>query len=121
MVLLLVVAFLPFPTRLLAQFHWADDGGRIAATAYGLTLLAAVLLLWMLWRSAVRAHLIRPDADDRDIRLLTQRLTPSFAVYVVLIIAGTICPVVAAFGYLVVALYLLLPISVGRRPGRLRP
>src|SRR5262249_55503189 len=55
LVLLLVVSFLPFPTRLLAQYLGADDPERVAVTIYGLTLLAAVSLLSLLWRYAVRA------------------------------------------------------------------
>jgi uncharacterized membrane protein len=115
LVLLLVVAFLPFPTSLLAQHTTRADGGRVATTAYGLTLLLAALLLSALWRTALRTNLIGPDTDDAEVRLVTRRLTPSVAGYLVLIAVGTIWPVVAAFGYLVVAVYLLLPITSGRR------
>jgi hypothetical protein len=47
----------------------------------------------VLWRYAIREHLVRPDADDEEVQLLTQRLTPGLAGYLVLIIAGLFCPV----------------------------
>jgi len=64
-------------------------------------------LLLVLWRYAVLAHLVRPDAADEEIQLLTQRLTPGLAGYPILIIAGLFLPVIAVIGYLIIALYLL--------------
>jgi uncharacterized membrane protein len=39
LLLLLVVAFIPFPTRLLAEYSGAGDAARVATTVYGITLL----------------------------------------------------------------------------------
>jgi uncharacterized membrane protein len=44
--LLLVVSFLPFPTKLLAENLRSRDGERVAATIYGVTLLGAMLLIF---------------------------------------------------------------------------
>lgn len=47
--------------------------------------------------------------------LLTQRLTPGLAGYVVLIVVGLFYPVVAVFGYLVIAAFFLIPVRIRRR------
>ncbi len=109
LLLLLVVSFLPFPTRLFADYLGQDSPERVAVTFYGLTLLLASLMLWVLWRYAVRAGLVRPDLADEEIELLTQRLTPGLAGYLVLIAAGLFIPVLAVAGYLAIALYVIIP------------
>jgi hypothetical protein len=83
----------------------------VAATIYGITLLLTLTLLWTLWRYALRENLVRPDAGDEEIELLTQRLTPGLGGYLVLIIAGLFIPVIAVIGYLAIALFYILPIQ----------
>jgi uncharacterized membrane protein len=109
LLLLLVVAFLPFPTRLFADYIGHDTLERIAATFYGVTLLLTSTLLMVLWRYAVRKRLVRPDAADEEIDFLTQRLTPGLAGYLVLIALGLFFPIAAVVGYLAVALYYIVP------------
>ena len=110
LLLLLFVAFLPFPTRLFADYIGEDRPERVAATIYGIILLLTLTLLWTLWRYAVREGLVRPDADDEEVELLTQRLTPGLGGYLVLIVAGLFAPVIAVIGYLAVALFYILPV-----------
>ena len=88
LLLLLLVSFLPFPTRLLAEYISDDQGERIAITIYGVNLLLASVLLSVMWRYCIRAGLVRPDAADKDVEVLTKRLTPSVGGYVLLIVAG---------------------------------
>jgi len=110
LLLLLVVAFLPFPTRLFAEFLGKTSPERVAATIYGLSLLLASALLLVLWRYALRNRLVRPDAADEEVQFLTKRLTPGVTGYPVLIIAGLFIPVLAVAGYLAVALYYIIPL-----------
>jgi TMEM175 potassium channel family protein len=124
LLLLAFVAFLPFPTRLFADFIGKDQPERVAATIYGIFLLLSSTLLWVLWRYAVHAHLVRPDLADEEVQLLTQRLTPGLGGYVVLIVAGLFRPVIAVIGYLGIALFYIIPfrrigrINLFRRPQR---
>jgi uncharacterized membrane protein len=106
----MVVAFLPFPTRLLAEYIRQDRAERVATTIYGLTLFAAVILLSGLWRYAVQHQLIHPSADDADVRLMTHRLSPSLVAYIVLLVVGLFLPLVAIIGYLLIAVNLIIPI-----------
>ena len=117
LLLLLFVSFLPFPTRLVAQYLGARHNERVATTIYGITLLVAAFLLWVMWRYAVREGLVRPDADDVEISELTVRLTPGLSLTGVLIVLGLFLPEAAVVGYLVVALYFIIPLH--RRPSRI--
>ena len=116
LLLLLVVSLLPFPTRLLAEYIPSDRAERVAATIYGLMLLLTVSVLYVLWRYAVGQHLVRPDVADDELETLTRRLTPGLAGYVSLLILGLFLPVVAVFGYLLLALYILSPFRRRNRP-----
>jgi uncharacterized membrane protein len=105
LLLLLFVSFLPFPTRLVSEYVNTDQAERVAVTFYGLTLLTAGVLLSVVWRYALHARLVRPDAGDEEITLLTHRLTPGLVGYGLLIIVGLFSPVVAVIGYFLVALF----------------
>jgi len=109
LLLLLFVSFLPFPTRLVAEFIHQDKAERVAVTFYGIILLLSSVLLQVLWRYAVRAHLVRPDTADEEVELLTERLTPGLGAYVVLIVTGLFVPIVAVIGFLGIALYYIIP------------
>jgi uncharacterized membrane protein len=116
LLLLLFVSVLPFPTRLVSEFVTTTNRAeRVAVTFYGLTLLIAGSLLSALWRYALHARLIRPDADDDEITLLTNRLTPGLAGYALLLVVGLFAPVVAVIGYLAIAVFFLLPLHIHRR------
>jgi uncharacterized membrane protein len=116
LLLLLLIAFLPFPTRLFAAYIGKNGPERVAAPIYGISLLLTSTLLWVLWRYAVHAGLVRPDAADEEVQLLTQRLTPGLGGYVILIVAGFFVPIIAVAGYLAIALFYVIPT---RRPGRI--
>jgi uncharacterized membrane protein len=115
LLLLMVVAFLPFPTRLLAEYLGETDAARVGATIYGLTLLALVALLSALWRYAVSADLLRPDAENEEIRTLSNKLTPGLGGYVVMIVVGLFLPTVATLGYLALAILLIVPFGLSKR------
>jgi len=109
LLLLLFVSFLPFPTRLVAEYIHQDKAERVAVTFYGIVLLLSSTMLLVLWRYAVRAHLVRPDLADEEIELLTERLTPGLGAYLVLIVSGLFVPVIAVIGFLGIALYYIIP------------
>ncbi|MEU5222479.1 TMEM175 family protein [Streptomyces toyocaensis] len=114
LLLLLVVSFLPFPTKLLAEYIHEADAERVAATVYGINLLLAILMVSVTWRYAVRGHLVKPDMADEDVKTLTKRLTPTLGLYVVMILLGLFLPLAAVVGYLALALFILIPFSAIR-------
>lgn len=109
LLLLLLVSFLPFPTRLLSEYILERDAERVAVTVYGATLLAAVGLLAQGWRHALRAGLVRADVDAGSLDELTRRLTPGQAGYLVAITVGLFAPIAAVVIYGVLAMFLVLP------------
>ena len=114
LLLLLVVSFLPFPTRLVAEYVHESGAQRIATTVLGIDLLLAAVLVLVLWRYAVREQLVRPDLADEDIKTITKRLTPALVAYVVIIVLGLFLPVLAVLGYLAIAIYILVPFRAMR-------
>ena len=112
LLLLMVVSFIPFPTRLLAEYTGSVDSERFAATVYGITLLLASLLNTLLWRYAARAKLIKAEADNEEVRLLSSRLLPGVGLYAAIIAVGLVGPMAAVIGYLVIALFFLLPVPL---------
>src|SRR5262245_36947566 len=79
-VLLACIAFLPFPTRLVAE-HFRDDGVRAAALTYGLTNTAAAISFTLLWFYAARRHrLIAASADERVVSGLSRSYIPAIPI-----------------------------------------
>ncbi len=118
LLLLMLVSFLSFPTKLVGEYIRAEGSERVAVTLFGSNLLLIAAGLFILWRHAVKTSLVRPDAADDEVQILTDRLTPGLAGYLVLIALGLFLPLVAVFGYLAVALILILPFRFRRSPAR---
>jgi len=47
--------------------------------------------------------------------MITRKLTPGLAGYVVVIVLGLFLPVLAVFGYLLIAVYIVVPFGALRR------
>ena len=110
LLVLLLVSFLPFPTKLLAENLSTEDAEWVAVTVYGLNLLLAAVAVSALWQCAHRAGLVVASATDEDIRFLTRRLAPGLVGYLAIIALGILLPFVAVIGYLVIALFFLVPV-----------
>jgi uncharacterized membrane protein len=74
--LLACIAFLPFPTGLVAE-HFHDDGVRAAAITYGLTMTAAAICFASCWFYAATGNrLIAEGADERVVGDLSRSVIP---------------------------------------------
>ena len=103
--LLMAVAFLPFPTKLLAEAIHEPDAERAAVIFYGATLLATSLLLSALWGVIARdPELLKPEVSEQEINAILVAATPSLGFYVGVIVLAIFAPQAAAFGYLVIAI-----------------
>ncbi len=114
--LLLAVAFIPFPTRILAEFVRTDDG-RAAALLYGVTMIAMSASFLAVWLYAsVGRRLIRPDGDARTISGITRSFLPGLPIYTVATLTAFVSPEASAalFGLLAV-FYMLSSAFFGRR------
>jgi uncharacterized membrane protein len=104
--LLMAVAFLPFPTRLVAEaMHQPEGSERVAVIFYGASLLVISLLFSALWRAvASDRQLLKPEVSDAEVQAIGRAATPNIGFYLIVIALAILAPKVAAFGYLVVAL-----------------
>jgi uncharacterized membrane protein len=114
LLLLMLVSVLPFPTRLLGDYIGESDAQRIAVTVYGMNLFLVAVVVSLIWRYAVWQHLIRAEVADTDVKAITRRLTPGLAAYAVFIGTGLFFPVIAVFGYLVIAVCFIVPFAALR-------
>lgn len=74
--LLACIAFLPFPTGLVAE-HFRDDGVRAAAIVYGLTMTAAAICFASAWfYAAAGRRLIGETVDQRQVDSMTRSVIP---------------------------------------------
>lgn len=118
--LLMVVAFIPFPTRLVAEFlREGGDDERIAALAYGSTfvVLAVVFNLWWRWIASGR-RLIDPDVPQHDVDAVWRTFNPGIPSYVGFTALAFASPVASVALCLAAAVFYALPPSLymRRRP-----
>jgi uncharacterized membrane protein len=107
--LLMAVAFLPFPTTLLAEAITDSDAERAAVIFYGATLLVISLLVSGLSGVAARnRELLRPEVTDQEVNAILVATSPSAGFYVGVIVLAIFAPQVAAFGYLVIGILIVL-------------
>ena len=82
LLLLLTVAFLPFPTKLVAEYL-QRDGERAAVYAYDLTFVVMSITFNVLWRYASgRRRLIAELVPDREVRAISRAFAPGVPMYV---------------------------------------
>lgn len=109
LLLLMAVAFLPFPTRLMAQAIRDSDAERAAVVFYGASLFVTTALISVLWGAIVRdRNLLKPEVSDQEINAVTRAGTPNTAFFLGAVGLAAILPKVAAFGYLAIAVVALL-------------
>jgi uncharacterized membrane protein len=106
--LLLVVAFLPFPTQLVAGALHHEGSERVFVTMYGLVLLVIRLLVFALDAYARHEHLNSPPAEGEEQQDEPRELLPVLGGYVIAILIGLAVPVVAVALYFALALYMIL-------------
>jgi uncharacterized membrane protein len=115
--LLLCIAFVPFPTRLVAQ-HIRDGGARPAALAYGATMTVASIMFLSVWLYASRGmRLLRADADMRTVRGITRSYVPGTPLYLGSTLIAFASPVASVVLYGLIAVFYLIESSIfgGRR------
>lgn len=109
---LMVIAFIPFPTRLLALYIDSPDA-KAAALLYGITLTLTAILFNALWRYAASGRrLIREEADQRVVSGISRSYVPGPIVYFVATVVALVSPWLSAALYVLIALFYVLESSV---------
>ena len=109
-VFLATVAFIPFPTRLLAEYIAGPDGARTAAVFYGLTFVVLAVVFNLTWRAiATGRRLVRDDVPQADVRAITRSFRPGVPMYAAAMAVAFVSPVASALLYLAIAIFYALP------------
>ena len=113
--LLACIAFVPFPTHLVAE-HLRDDGLRAAALTYGLTMTAVAICFFAFWfYAAVGRRLIAPDADERMVRGISRSYLPGTPIYGTATLVALVSPTASVALFAAIALFYVLESSVFAR------
>jgi uncharacterized membrane protein len=112
--LLMLIAFVPFPTAVLAQFL-RTDGARAGAVLYGATMTVTAILFFVWWRyiSAER-RLIAEHVPDEEVADITKAYTPGTLLYGTATLLAFASPWVSAALYLLIAIFYALPLAQWR-------
>lgn len=117
LLLLMAVAFLPFPTKLMAEAIHNQDAARASVIFYGATLLVISLILSALWGSvALDRRVLKPEVTDDEVKSIALAVSPSIGFYVAMIALAIFSPRVAIWGYLLIAIVALLRMRGERVP-----
>ena len=111
-IFLMLIAFIPFPTRLLAE-HINSEGAQAAALSYGITLTGTAVMFNVMWQyAAQRGRLLRENADARVVRGITRSYLPGPFIYLVATVAALVSPQLSAVLYAGIALFYVLESSL---------
>jgi uncharacterized membrane protein len=118
LLLLMCIAFVPYPTRLIAQ-HFHDSGLRAAALTYGVTLTLTAVCFNMFWFYAARGRrLIDPDADPRVISGISRAYMPGVPIYGTATLVALVSPTASVALFAAITFFYLVESSVfGRAVG----
>ena len=112
LVLLLFCAFLPFPTRIMSEFAGDIPGERVAVVFYGIVLLMMTLMLLVMGRHAENEGLFGDDLVDerKEEARVKYQLLPGLIAYIAGGALGLLSPKLGIGIYLLIAIYLAIPI-----------
>jgi uncharacterized membrane protein len=115
--LLMCIAFVPFPTRLVAE-HVRDSTARDAALAYGFTLTTTGIFFSIVWFYAARGgRLLHEDADPRVVAGIWRSYLPGPWIYLAATLIAFASSWASVILYLAITLFYVIESSVfGGRP-----
>jgi len=113
---LMLIAFIPFPTRLLAEHIVAPEGAEAAALSYGATLTLTAILFNAIWRYAAHnRRLLKPNADARVVEGINRSYLPGPFIYFGATLVAFINPLASAGLYAAIAAFYVLESSLFSR------
>jgi uncharacterized membrane protein len=110
---LMLIAFIPFPTGLLADNINRPENAQAAAIAYGITLTLTAVLFNALWRYAtIGRRLLRADASPRMVQGIGRSYLPGPFMYAAATAAALLNPYVSAGLYAAIAVFYVVESSL---------
>jgi uncharacterized membrane protein len=115
--LLMTIAFLPFPTKLVAQFL-QKPGEQAAVYAYSATFVVMAILYNVWWRYARQGRrLIADDVPDSRLRAVDRAFNPGVPMYVACLIVAIFSPLGAVVLTFAIAAFYLPSAALFERAG----
>ena len=113
---LMAVAFVPFPTALVAD-HLHDAGLETAALAYGFTLTFTAVMYMVLWfYASAGGRLLRADFDPKVVSGITRSYLPGPWIYLTATLLALWKPTVSVVLFAAIAAFYMLESALfGRR------
>ena len=109
LLLLLFVAFLPFPTHVLADALQSGRGARAAAVFYGIAATLMAGSFTALWIYASRGgRLLRSDAPQRVVEGITRSFRPGIVLYAAATLVGLVSAWASASLYAAITLFYVI-------------
>jgi uncharacterized membrane protein len=110
--LLMCIAFVPFPTRLVAE-HVRGEGARDAALAYGFTMVATAIMFSVTWFYAARGNrLLRADADPAVVIGISRSYLPGPWIYLGATLIAFASPTASVLLFMATALFYVVESSI---------
>jgi uncharacterized membrane protein len=110
--LLMCIAFVPFPTRLMAE-HIRGAGAESAALAYGFTFTTTAVFFNAVWLYASRGgRLLRADCDPRVVAGITRTYLPGPLIYLAATLVAFASPTASALLFLAIAAFYVVESSL---------
>jgi uncharacterized membrane protein len=110
--LLLCIAFVPFPTRLVAE-HIRGEGAQDAALAYGFTMVATAIMFNVTWFYASRGkRLLRADADPAVVTGISRSYLPGPFIYLAAALVAFASPTTSVVLFMAIALFYVIESAI---------
>lgn len=111
LLLLLGIAFVPFPTAVVAEYMRDDESARAATLAYGATFTMIAVVFNAMWLYAARGRrLIDEHISDQRVRSRTLRYLPGTPLYAAGIAIALVSTWAALAWWGLLAVFFLLPV-----------
>ncbi len=110
--LLACIAFVPFPTRIVAEFVRGEDG-LAAALLYGITLTVTAFFFNAVWLYAAHGRrLLHPNVDPKEVSGITRSYLPGTPMYAAATLVAFVSPQASALLFGVIAVFYMLSSSI---------
>jgi uncharacterized membrane protein len=109
--LLMLIAFTPFPTRVVAEFAHTDTDRRAAALLYGINFTLIAILFFAVWFYGSK-RLLKPDADLREVSGITRSYVPGTPLYGTATLIAFASPIASLIMFGAIALFYAISSAV---------
>jgi uncharacterized membrane protein len=109
--LLMLVAFTPFPTRVVAENARTEADREAAALLYGITMTITAICFLAVWMYGSR-RLLRPDADLREVSGITRSYLPGTPLYLTATLLAFVSPIASLIMFGALAIFYAISSSV---------